>query len=217
MKYIKLFESKDYEELDLTQFRKEFNDGDSDSSSRIFKVTNFERFTDNELAKLKSLFSRFNGYFAHTNNDNPLFMHTIFDSNEPELFRNVDGFRPVHDKKIPSLVYGNGGKTEGSQKQFFIGKLEDDWFIVMVKEMVKAEGKKDPWVKFKGITKYYKCDQFGSLISLLKEKTKAFKTYSQEDAIQKGDRTKKLNQIVYRLKELSWDEFNKFYDEFIKR
>ena len=225
MKYIKLFEDnskiKHYQEINLSQFQQEFIGSDPNSSSKMFKVSNFETFTESELSKLKSIFNRFNGYFAHTNNDNALFMHTVFDSSVPEWHRNLFGqlHNPVHDKKIPSLVYASGGKTTISEKQFYIGKLEDDWFIVMVKEREKPKevgSGQSPWSKFNDITKYYKCDQFSSLLSLIKDKTRVFKSFSKEDSIKKGERNKKLNNIMFKLKGLSWDEFNKFYDEFTK-
>jgi len=188
MKYLENFGSSLWEEVNRSEFCNEI------------EKSEFINFDESERSKLKSTFSQFHGYyFAVTDSDNALFM------NSPFSFKkriNILGQALTRKKVIDGLIYTSGGKGS-SHKQFYIGKLDDEWYLV---ECIT-----------KGVTKYYKCDQLDGFLSLLSSLTGKLKKRDFELENQKIDRNKKLQNVVARLKSMSWEEFNNFYSSFQKR
>lgn len=188
MKYLENFgQSSLWEEVGRNEFCDEI------------EKSEFADFDESEKIDLKSTFSQFHdSYFAVTDSDNALFM------NSPFSFKkriSILGQALTSKKVINGLIYTSGGKGV-SHRQFFIGKLDDEWYLVEYR--IKSE------------VKYYKCDQLDGFLSLLGSLTGKLRKRDFELEKQKVDRSRKMKNIVRRLRSMSWDEFNNFYDNFHK-
>lgn len=237
MKYLSLFESKSVslpkgcEQLTYRNFLKELIEAESNTKyakEQDYEYVPFENFSSYELNKLKSIVYRFDGYFSTANNDNPLFLHSVFDPNSSPY---ILAFKSEHKLKIPQLVHFNARRSKKS-KNFNIAKKEDGWFLVHIRDyhyenkdwrpqnQLQINGGMAFQVGHGGAdTKYdtyYRCDQFETLLEFIIQQTKMYRTYNREEKSKKFDRDNKLNKIVDRLKSMNWEEFNSYYNDFMK-
>jgi hypothetical protein len=186
VKYLESFgQSPLWEKIDKREFCQEIENS---------KIINF---SDSEKLSLKSTFSKFHSsYFAVTDSDNALFMTSMFNF---KYRLSVLGQALTRNKVIDGLIYVCGGRGS-SHKQFYIGKLDDEWYLVEYKTHMG--------------TVYYKCDQLDGFHSLLNSLTNKLKKRDFDLEKQKSDRNKKIQNIITKLKSMSWDEFVSFYDNF---
>lgn len=228
MRHIKTFEAKEVKLPDgcrRVSFREMVNSiKDLESSAKSseeggFDFEPFEKFSTYELNKLKGIVSRFDGYFSTADNSNALFLHSVFDPNSsPYLL----SFKSEHSLKIPQLIYFNARHSKKT-KSFSIAKREDGWFLVHIKDY-----NSENWDEvYQGIQfshagahtqndSYYICDQFEPLVEFIIQQTKMYRTYNKEEKLRKGERDKKTNNLLNKIKSLSWEEFEDFYKKFMK-
>lgn len=188
MKYLEKFNTSLWEEITRVQFCEEIERGE------------FVEFDESEKSQLKDAFSNFYGYyFTCTDSENVLFLNSNFKFSERI---NILHAALTSKKKIPGLLYLSGGQGS-AQRTFRIGKLDDEWYLV---EYLGPE-------RFK---KYYKCDQLDGFLELLKSFTFRLKKRDFDLESKKSDRVEKMKRVVNKLKSMSWEEFDSFYDKFIK-
>lgn len=188
MKYLESINADLWQEISRPQFCEEIESG------------TFVDFDESEKSKLKDIFSRFYGYyFACTDSENALFLNSNF---KYDKRLNVIHAALTSKKNISGLIYLSGGQGS-AQRIFRIGKLDDEWYLV---EFVGTDRHQ----------KYYKCDQLDGFLQLLKSFTFRLKKRDFEVEQIKAERNKKMNRVVSRIKSMSWQEFQKFYDQFMK-
>ena len=188
MKYLEKFNTSLWEEITRVQFCQEIEKGE------------FVEFDESEKSQLKNTFSSFYGYyFACTDSENALFLNSNF---KYKKRLNLLNAALTSKNKIPGLIYLSGGQGS-AQRIFRIGKLDDEWYLV-------------EYVGTDGVQKYYKCDQLDGFLELLKSFTFRLKKRDFDLENKKSDREKKMKRIINRLKSMDWQEFNSFYDQFIK-
>lgn len=188
MKYLESFgQSPLWEKIDKREFCGEIENSE------------FVNFDERERLNLKSTFSKFyNSYFTVTHSDNAIFWESLF-----SFKKRVNTLGHALNKSISGLIYTSGGKG-AAHKIFYIGKLDDEWYLV--EYITMTGGKKE--------SSYYKCDQLDGFLSLLNSLTNKLKKRDFDLEKQKSDRNKKIQNIITKLKSMSWDEFVSFYDNF---
>lgn len=168
------------------------------------KKGNFINFDSSDVNLIKSDMTKYRGYFAKVSNDNPLFMRSLLGKRERRRFGLQDTFS--NEKEIQELIYCKIGIT--SHKDFYIGKLDDDWFLIELSFRVRGkEGTK---------SEYYKCDQIDGILDLLKSKTKTHRVFNKEEFERKADYKNRVNKVIRRIKSMDFKEFDKLYKNLIK-
>jgi hypothetical protein len=189
MRYLEKFNTSLWQELDRRQFTEEIENA------------TFVDFIDVEIKGLEDMFSDLYGYyFAQTDSENPLFLSSNFKFNKRLNFLG----QALYSKKvINGLIYISGGQGS-AQRMFRIGKLDDEYYLVEVESTV-----------YEGV-KYYKCDQLDGFLELLKSFTFRLKKRDRDKEAKNADRNKKMNIVLSTIKSMSWEEFDKFYNQFTK-
>lgn len=178
-------------ELEFHQFR-----------DRIADV-GFDDYGEREFYKIKSVLTRPKSYFTKVDNSNALCLRTIWDPNPP---RHIDLYwSPSHNVKIGNIIYATIG--QGQSFRIWISKQTDDFYLVMVDEMDRKTGRSN--------RKYYLVDALDGLIQFLKMRTSKFPTYKPEVAATRADRERKIQRIVNKIRNMDWEAFNRFYDQFM--
>lgn len=169
--------------LDVYEIKSEINNNIFDS------FTNYEK---NKIENLVKDLTR--SYFTIINNINGLLIDKV-----TSLIISKGG--------IVDIIYASFGFGK-SYKQFYISKLEDEYFLV---EFIKSE--KNSYGE--NLTEYYKCDQFDEVLNLISPTIKRHKKRDYERENIKKDTETKLKHINYKLKNMEYQNFIKFYNEFI--
>lgn len=159
--------------------------------SKADEDSKFINFDTSDISIIKSNITKYKSYFTMVSSSNALLLRSQF-----------KGYN------IDEIIYCKIGTT--SIKEFSIVKLDDEWYLIEVRSYNLVNG------DVKDTTQFYKCDQIDGILDLLQGESKRHKIFNKEEFDRKSNYKRRINDVVKRIKSMKWEEFNKFYKQFMK-